>query len=138
MKKLSEKENKIVTVVDTGLFDEDDLGSVKAMINAAGDMLDHACSHDICGSPVFKAADGKWYVGSVEFSVAPVNPQYLIDHLLGEEFYECPNCGQLDKLEDMSEGSGDGSNRCTKCDHDSVKVTKKRAAEIAAGKPRKK
>jgi len=134
------KENKIVNVIDAGMFDENELGSVKAMVDAAGGMLDSAASHDICGTPVFKAADGKWYVGTVEFSVAPVNPKHLIDKLVGDECCECPSCGHIDKQEDMVEIGGEdteGDGLCSKCAHISFLITKARAKQIARGVPLK-
>jgi hypothetical protein len=137
MKKIPKKNDTIVQVIDGGDFDDEDLRSVTAMLQTAGRKLDKACSHEICGTPLFKAANGIWYTGSVEFHVGIANPEYVADTLLREVFCECPNCGQLDKLEDMSDEPG-GPGRCTECDHMSVKVTKKRAAEIARGKPRKK
>lgn len=141
MRKLSKEENKIVQVVAAGQFDDDDLGSVKAMLRAAGGLLDGAESHEICGSPIFKAADGKWYTGSVEFSVSPINPKFLIDTLIGDEFCECHKCGHIEKLEDVEDldkedEKGDGG--CTKCGYLTYKITPKRAEEIAAGKPLKK
>jgi len=141
VKKLKKSEI-IEQFIDEGLFDTTDIGNTKQLIGDAGDRLDDACSHDICGSPLFRCADGKWYVGNVEFSIAPVNPAYLVDTLVGDEFCECDNCGHLEKSEDLdeivdeTERVDEGSKfipdgQCTKCGALSYKISKTRAEQIA-------
>lgn len=141
MKKIPKKNDTIVQVLDGGDFEDEDLGSVTAMLATAGRKLDKACSHEICGTPLFQAANGLWYTGSVEFNISIANPKYVADELLRAEVCECPHCGQLDKLEEMvpvgaEDTSGDGL--CTKCTHISFKITEARAKQIAKGKPRRK
>jgi hypothetical protein len=125
--------NIIKQFIEVGEFDTS-VHTVKQMCDDAGGMLDSASSHEICGCPLFKCADGKWYTGSVEFSVDPVNPAYLVDTLLGNECCECSYCGNIDQLEHMSEigdedTSGDGL--CSECNHLSYKISKARAEVIA-------
>jgi len=54
------------------------------MIEFAGRCMDKACVHDIVGDCVFKAEDGKTYVGTIEFVLSECNPDYL-ENLLGEQ-----------------------------------------------------
>jgi len=51
------------------------------MMEQAGRLLDKSCSHEICGTVLFKATDGKYYVGTVEFTVAEAHPDYVKDVL---------------------------------------------------------
>ena len=70
----------------TGELDEADLpGNIAALLDDAGQLLDSSFSHDICGEVVFEGEDGKIYVGTVEFSIAEINPKYLADLLKEDE-----------------------------------------------------
>ena len=124
----------IVSFIDSGQLETEDIGTIKQLLDEAGTRLDKAESHEITGCPVFKCADGKWYTGSVEFSVSPVNQAFLVDTLLSNQCCECKACGHIDQLENMSEiGSEDtsGDGLCTSCNHLSFKITRERAEEIA-------
>jgi hypothetical protein len=136
------KKNTIELFIDTGMFNEpEEIGTIKQLLNDAGGMLDDACSHEITGTPIFRCADGKWYVGSVEFCVNPVAPDYLVQSLADGEHCECQNCGHIDHRDDLGE-IADYSERvsedeeapdgeCTKCGALSHEITKARAEQIA-------
>lgn len=51
------------------------------IIASCGNLLDHACSHDILGEVLFEATDGKVYVVTVEAVIAEANPTYVRDVL---------------------------------------------------------
>jgi len=66
--------------VQSGQLDE--CGSTEEVLEQAGRLLDRSCSHEICGEVLFKAADGKYYVGTVEFMIQEANPEYVRDTLV--------------------------------------------------------
>jgi hypothetical protein len=51
--------------------------TVHDLLEVAGRRLDKAYSHEIMGEILFKAEDGKYYVGHVEFTVDEANRDYL-------------------------------------------------------------
>lgn len=55
------------------------------LLEAAGRLLDKSYSGDIVGDCVFKASDGKHYVGTVEFVLSECSPDYLADLLQEDE-----------------------------------------------------
>jgi len=57
------------------------------MMQQAGRLLDKSCSHEICGTVLFKATDGKYYAGTVEFVVSEANPDYVKDALAEQKAY---------------------------------------------------
>jgi len=60
------------------LDDDDDLPmTVKGLLEDAGAALDSAYSHEIMGEILFEGADGKVYVGTVEFCIGEANPNYV-------------------------------------------------------------
>lgn len=131
---------KIAFFVNEGEFDTEDIGCTKQLLADAGAKLDHACSHEICGTPLFKGTNGKWYVGSVEFVVNPVNPEYLVEELADKEHYECRVCGHIDTMDTLqgiesylfvTRGEGSPRGRCSQCKQFSDEITRARAQEIA-------
>ena len=66
---------KIKKWLRTGELDEPK--TVTELLENAGGALDHACAHEIVGDCVFEAEDGQVYVGSVEFVIDKINPEYL-------------------------------------------------------------
>lgn len=73
--------------IRTGEFGGDDElpGNTNDVYYVAGCLLDSACSHEIFGTVVFEADNGKVYVMSVEGCLGEINPDYLKDL---EEFAE--------------------------------------------------
>jgi hypothetical protein len=59
----------------SGITDTDEL------LDSAANALDHACSWDIMGEILFKAEDGEYYVGTVDFVISKANPDYVADKL---------------------------------------------------------
>jgi hypothetical protein len=57
----------------SGITDTDEL------LDSAANALDHACSWDIMGEILFKAEDGEYYVGTVDFVISKANPDYVAD-----------------------------------------------------------
>jgi len=51
--------------------------TTEELIEEAGSALDAACPHDICGETIFVGEDGQVYVGTVEFNLNPIHPDYL-------------------------------------------------------------
>jgi hypothetical protein len=47
------------------------------LLEELGNLLDHACSHDIFGDVLFEGEDGKVYVASVEGCIMEANPDYV-------------------------------------------------------------
>lgn len=140
MKKLK-KSHQIELFISDGEFDTEDIGCVKQLLNDAGAKLDHAYATDITGCPIFKAADGKWYTGSVEFTVYPANLENVVEILLDNKA-ECDNCGHIEPIDDLNEMADleerldDNSTHmpdgdCTKCGAFSYQITKAHAQEIA-------
>lgn len=62
----------------------DDANDVGRIISAAAAAMDSACTWEIVGDCVFQGEDEKYYVGTVEFVVAPANPEY-VKELLEED-----------------------------------------------------
>jgi len=131
---------KIAFFVNEGEFDTEDIGDTKQLLAEAGAKLDHAYSHEICGTPLFKGTDGKWYVGAVEFTVSPANPEYLVQEIADTEHYECRACGHIDDMDTLqgiesylfvTRGEGSPPGRCSRCKQFSDEITKARAQEIA-------
>ena len=56
---------------------ENDINSTDDLLDAAGHLLDDACSHDIVGEVLFEGEDGKTYAGTVEFVIAEAAPAYV-------------------------------------------------------------
>jgi hypothetical protein len=139
--KKTKKADTIELFIADGEFDTSDIGCVKQLLNDAGAKLDHAYAADITGCPIFKAADGKWYTGSVEFTVYPANLENVVDVLADGEHCECQNCGHIDQRGDLTEvedhaervaaGEENPAGECTKCSACSHLITKARAMEIA-------
>lgn len=135
------KKNTIELFVDHGEFDTEDIGCLKQLLDDAGGMLDDASSHEITGTPIFRCADGQWYVGSVEFVVNPVNPEYLVQTLADSEHCECQSCGHIDFLDDLGNvtdpeervaaGEEHHAGECSKCGATSRIITTARAKQIA-------
>jgi hypothetical protein len=108
---------RIVRWIRTGELSEDELPeSVETLLEQAGRRLDRACAPDILGTCVFQTADGRTLVGTVEFEVRPVNPDYLADLLLEDDqegyaeeigdpldMLECRTCGELVHAVDLRE-----------------------------------
>jgi hypothetical protein len=118
------RKTKLVDVIESGNFDDDDLGDVASVLNAAGRMLDKACSHEITGSLLFRAPDGKFYVGNVEFSIAPANGAYVKDVLKSKM-----RCSACQHIEDDDAVDDCGNRTCGSCGRPSLKLTE---AEIDA------
>ncbi len=55
------------------------------LLETAANALDAACASDIMGEIVFLGADGKYYVGTVEFVIGRANPAYIKDILAEDE-----------------------------------------------------
>ena len=55
----------------------DECETTEDLLESAGRLLDKACSHDIAGEVVFQGADGKYYVGCVEFVISEASLDYL-------------------------------------------------------------
>lgn len=62
-----------------GITTEDEL------IEAAGRLLDKSCSGDIVGEILFRADNGKFYVGNVEFVISEASPEYVADAMRESE-----------------------------------------------------
>lgn len=58
-------------------FKKQGLATVDEVLEAAGRLLDKACSGDIVGEIIFKGADGRTYVGTVEFVINEADPDYV-------------------------------------------------------------
>lgn len=135
------KSHQIELFIADGEFDTSEIGCVKQLLNDAGAKLDHAYAADITGCPIFKAADGKWYTGSVEFSVYPADPVSVAEALADGENCECQNCGHIeprdalgeisDYVERVAAGEEPPDGECSKCRCLSHEITKERAQEIA-------
>lgn len=78
---MKKEAGKIVEFLRTGEMHVKDIDNVEDLLTQAGRLLDKACSHDICGEVVFKAADGKYYTLTVEAVISEVNPEYVADLL---------------------------------------------------------
>jgi hypothetical protein len=68
---------KIKRWLRAGEFDVDSDRTVQDIYERAGELLDKACSWDICGECVFEGEDGKFYVGSVEFHLGEAYPDHV-------------------------------------------------------------
>jgi len=128
------KSQSINLFIDHGQFHTKDIHCTKQLIDSAGGMLDASYSHEICGCPIFRTADGKWHQGSVEFTFYPANQKAILQELLESEYCECHDCGHLEPLEYIkatSSEDGRGGGICEKCGNFSYLITKTRASEIA-------
>jgi hypothetical protein len=67
--------DKIVEWLDKGEFYNPK--TVRALIQEAGTMLDRAEASEICGGPLFRLANGKWYRVSVEAIIEEADPEYV-------------------------------------------------------------
>lgn len=52
-----------------------------AILADAADAMDHACTHEIIGQPLFKATDGRHYVVEIMAQILPADPQYVRERL---------------------------------------------------------
>lgn len=69
---------RVRQVLKTGELELADTDTTTAhLLRAAGNCLDHACSHDIIGEVVFQGRDGQYYVMTVEATIGEINPEYL-------------------------------------------------------------
>ncbi len=66
-------------------FEGQEMEDTEDLLEAAGRLLDKACSHDIVGEVLFEGEDGKFYVGCVEFCIDEANPDYVREALEEEE-----------------------------------------------------
>lgn len=86
---MKKEAGKIVEFLRHGEMRVKDIDNVEDLLTQAGRLLDKAYSHDICGEVVFKAADGKYYVLTVEAVISEADPDYvqeiLDDNAAGEE-----------------------------------------------------
>lgn len=129
---------KIAQFIETGEFNPEENENLTQLIGNAGDLLDAAYSHEICGSVLFKGADGKFYVGTVEFVVAPANPKYVTETLAGS-FAECDNCGHIENIDDLEPfeagisqpGDTVPNGACTKCGCASFEICYSQAAHMS-------
>lgn len=79
-------------IVDEWIHDGNDALSASGittesdLYEAAAGALDSACSYDIMGPILFKATDGKYYVGTVDFVISEADSDYVKGELeeLGE------------------------------------------------------
>lgn len=67
--------DKIVKWLDKGEFSNPK--TVRALIQEAGTMLDRAEAAEICGGPLFKLSNGKWYRVNVEAFVEEADPEFV-------------------------------------------------------------
>ena len=134
---------EIVQFIGTHELDTSGINTVPQLTAAAGFSLDAANATDITGCPLFKAKDGVWYVGSVEFVVDMAHHEYVAETLVDNNYCECQNCGHLDMEEDLNEiqdmsarvaeGEPEPAGECTKCGALSHVISEERAAEIGHG-----
>ena len=96
----SKKPLKIVKWLRTGELSEGDW-NFRSLIESLGNLLDHACSHDIFGDIIFVAEDGLTYVASVEGVIEQADPGYVKEILGQAEDVE-------DEAEDDDEDEDDG------------------------------
>jgi hypothetical protein len=138
------KDIKIKQFIHPGVFETDEIGWSSQLLECAGEALDQANSHEICGDVLFQDDKGKFYVGSVEFVIQDAVPAYVADELGSGDFSECSRCGNIensdylepidicDKTDDQLMGN------CSKCGKPSYLITKTRAMELAVNKKGKK
>ena len=139
--KKTKKSDKIAIFIADGEFDTEDIGCVKQLIDDAGAKLDSAYAANITGCPIFKTADGKWYTGSVAFTVYPANLKAVAESLCDGDFCECQNCGRIEhedalvRVHDYEERVAAGEEaphgECSLCGCLSHKITKARARVLA-------
>lgn len=87
---MKKEEGRIAEFIRSGEMSVDRIATVEDLLEQAGRRLDKACSHDICGEVVFKAANGKYYTLTVEAVISEANPEYVAD-LLEEDDDEDDN-----------------------------------------------
>ena len=81
----SENPLRIKQFLRSGEFEPAAIATVQDLYEQAGNLLDRAC-RDICGYCLFEGEDGKFYLGTVEFLVDQVDPDFVKSTL--EEFPE--------------------------------------------------
>jgi len=47
------------------------------ILSQCGRLLDAACSHEIVGTVLFKATDGRYYTVTVEATIGEANPNFV-------------------------------------------------------------
>ena len=62
-------------------FKSQGIESQDELLEAAGRLMDKAYSHDIVGDCVFKASNGRHYVGTVEFVLSECSKDYMSELL---------------------------------------------------------
>lgn len=139
---------KITQFVRDGEFDTTYITDTDQLLRDAGTKLDAANASDITGPVLFRGRDGKFYVGTVEFLIEPVNPTHLVQTLTDNNYCECQNCGHLEdenflgQIKDFGQrvapGEPSPAGECTKCHALSHLVSRERALEIAGIKKPKK
>ena len=70
---------RITQWIDCGEFNK--VHDTNLLYAEAGRLLDDASSHDIFGSILFQAEDGKFYTLTVEGCLAEASPDYVLDQL---------------------------------------------------------
>lgn len=80
---------KVDGVVDPGTMNDlDDGDTIPFILEEAGGALDHACSWDILGSPIFIGDDGVPYTVEVEAVIGRASDIYLRDQVLAQAEWE--------------------------------------------------
>lgn len=134
------KSDKIHDIICEGELDLVDCGCVEGILNEAGRALDKACSHDICGTVLFRDKAGKFHVGTVEFVISPANPDYVVDELAGN-YGECLKCRSIHPEASLlpyeSVETTGVLGLCPKCSGYCFGITASRACQMVKGFPKK-
>jgi hypothetical protein len=97
-----EADLKVATVIDEGNLDVTEGETIQDVLDTAARALDKGYAHEISGSVLFKATDGKYYVAATEIAISEASPELLRDRLLEQidEFCICEDFEDTDSPHD--------------------------------------
>lgn len=115
--------------------------NTQLLYEAAGQLLDDSCSHDICGEVMFLGEDRRFYKGTVEFVICECSPTEVVEALSTGEFSQCCSCGKINneqelKPVDFSDDKIDAGNHdvagiCPSCNSFSYTIFRDDAIKLA-------
>ena len=134
------KKDQIELLLDPGELELKEATDTQDIIDKANGALDSSNASDIAGVVLFRAKDGKFYVGGVEFVISEARKEYVAETLCDDRAM-CQDCKHIEKIDDLDQpqdlaervsgGERVPDGQCTKCGALSHRITPAEARVIA-------